>query len=226
MGMDLSYFLYVGPGMLISFLATVLVKATFAKYAKVPTSGQRSGAEIAQQLLHASGVNDVTVERVDGFLSDHYDPSAKALRLSPDVYDGRTISAAGVAAHEAGHAIQHQVGYGLMGVRQVLVAPARFGTSLSYFVIVGGMLLHLTGLAWLGVILFSAVFLFELVTVPVEINASARAKQHLLRLGIITPQEAGGVSAVLSAAAFTYIAAMITTLLTLLYYIMLLRRRR
>ena len=223
---DWTYLLYVGPGMLLAALASFLVKSTFNKYAQVPTSKGRTGAEIAAELLRRAGILDVRVEPVQGFLSDHYDPSAKVLRLSPEVYGGRTISAAGVAAHEAGHAIQHHVGYALMTVRQKLVMPARIGSQLSYFVIFGGMLLHLSGLAWFGVILFSAVFLFELVTVPVEINASRRAGQKLAELGIVTREESQGVRAVLSAAAFTYIAALVTTLLTLLYFISQINRRR
>jgi uncharacterized protein len=225
-GMDYSYILWILPGMVLSLIATFLVKSTFSKYAKVPTSRGRTGAEIAAELLHRAGIVNVRVERSHGFLSDHYDPGAQALRLSPDVYDGRTISAAGVAAHEAGHAIQHHVGYGLMTLRQALVMPARIGSQLSYFVIVGGMALNWAGLAWVGVILFSAVFLFELVTVPVEINASSRARAQLVQLGVITPHEARGVGSVLNAAAFTYIAAMITTLLSLLYFITQLNRRR
>jgi Zn-dependent membrane protease YugP len=224
-GFDWSYLLWVAPGMILSLLASFYVRSTFARFARVATSGGRTGAEIAAQLLQRAGIHDVRIERIGGVLSDHYDPGAKVLRLSPDVHDGRSVSAAGVAAHEVGHAIQHSTGYALMGLRQRLVGPAKIGSQLSYFVIVGGILLHLSGLAWVGVILFGAVLAFEVVTVPVEINASWRAGKELVALGLVTPQESQGVRSVLSAAAFTYIAAMLTTLLTLLYFVSQLRRR-
>ena len=141
------------------------------------------------------------------------------VRLSPDIHDGTSISAAGVAAHEVGHAIQHASGYSLMWVRQKMVGPARIGSSLSQFVVFGGIALHFAGLAWLGVVLFGAVFVFELVTVPVEINASMRAGAKLTEMGLVTISESEGVRKVLTAAALTYIAAMISTLLTLLSFI-------
>ena len=147
--------------------------------------------------------------------------------LSPDIHDGTSVAAAGVAAHEVGHAIHHATGYSLMWVRmwvrQKLVGPARIGSSLSQFVVIGGIALHFTQLAWLGVILFGAVFLFELVTVPVEINASMRAGAKLNELGLVTAAESEGVRKVLTAAALTYIAALISTLLTLLSFIMRIR---
>ena len=216
---DYQYLLYVGPGMLLAMLASFWVRSTFAKYKNVPLSRGRTGADIAAELLNRAGVQGVRIERIGGVLSDHYAPGERVLRLSPDVHDGQSVSAAGVAAHEAGHAIQHASGYGLMRVRQSLVFPMRIGSQLSYFVIFGGMFLHLAGLAWIGVALFGGVLLFELVTVPVEIDASRRARKRLLEANLVTPQEAAGVSAVLTAAAFTYIAAVVTTLLTLLYFI-------
>ncbi len=221
---DLSYLLWIAPGFLLSLLASLYVKSTFAKWAEVPTARGRSGAQVAAELLARSGVVDVAVERVGGFLSDHYDPSARVLRLSPDVYDGTSVSAVGVAAHEAGHALQHATRYPLIGLRQALVGPARIGSQLSYIVIAAGIMLHLFGLAWLGVLLFAAVLLFEVVTVPVEINASRRAHQQLLALGLVDRREADGVGKVLTAAAFTYIAAVVTTALTLLYFITRLNR--
>jgi Zn-dependent membrane protease YugP len=223
---NFSYLLWVAPGMLLAALASFYVRSTFSKYSRVPTSGGRSGAEVAAELLQRAGVRNVRIERTGGFLGDHYDPTDQALRLSPDVYDGRSVSAAGVAAHEAGHAIQHAAGYPLIAVRQKLVGPARIGSQMSYFVIIAGILLHFAGLAWLGVILFGAVLLFEIVTVPVEIDASSRAKKRLVEAGLVTPSEASGVASVLNAAAFTYIAAVVTSLLTLLYFISQINRRR
>jgi Zn-dependent membrane protease YugP len=225
-GYDWSYLLWVAPGLILSLLASFYVRSTFSRWSQVALSGGRSGAQIAAQLLARAGLHDVRIERIGGMLSDHYDPSARVLRLSPDVHDGRSIAAAGVAAHEVGHAIQHATGYALMGLRQKLIAPARIGSQISYFVIVGGILLHLSGLAWAGVALFGAVLAFEVVTIPVEINASYRAGKELVALGLVTRDESQGVRSVLTAAAFTYIAAMLTTLLTLLFFVSRLRGRR
>lgn len=224
-GFDASYLLWVLPGMLLAMFASIYVRITFSRWSKVALSGGRSGAEIAAELLSSAGISDVHIEPASGFLSDHYDPSAHVLRLSPDVYEGRTVAAAGVAAHEAGHAIQHKLGYLPMQIRQRLILPARLGSQLSYFVILAGLVLQVTGLAWFGVALFAAVFAFEVITVPVEVNASDRAAEHLTRLGLVTAQEAVGVRKVLRAAALTYIAAMLTSALTLLYYIRLVGRR-
>ncbi len=159
------------------------------------------------------------IEPAEGFLSDHYDPSAKVLRLSTDVYYGRSISAAGVAAHEAGHAIQHANHYGLMTGRQALGWPARVGSQLWLIVIIAGLALHALNLAWVGVFLFLGVLLFELVTLPVEIDASKRAKERLLATGVASTQDAPGVTRVLRAAALTYLAALITTALQLFYFV-------
>jgi Zn-dependent membrane protease YugP len=223
-GYDFTYLLYVLPGILLAMAAQWYVKSTVKRYLEVPTSGGRTGADVAKELLAASGIQDVIVERHAGFLSDHYDPSARAVRLSPDIHDGTSVAAAGVAAHEVGHVIQHAVGYKLMTLRQSLVGPSRIGSQLSYFVIFAGIGLHFAGLAWVGVALFGAVLLFELVTVPVEINASMRAGEKLREMGLVTPEEAGGVRAVLTAAALTYIAAMVSTLLQLLYFVSQIRR--
>jgi Zn-dependent membrane protease YugP len=216
---DPRYLIFVGPGIVLSLLASWYVRSTFRRYAQVALSTGVSGAEAADAVLRAAGVNDVRIERSAGFLSDHYDPSEKVLRLSPDVFDGRSVSAAGVAAHEAGHAIQHASGYGLMSVRQALVWPARIGSQLSLIVIMAGLALHALGLAWIGVFLFSGIFLFELVTLPVEVNASTRARQRLAAAGLVSPRDADGVERVLRAAALTYLAALITTALQLLYFV-------
>jgi Zn-dependent membrane protease YugP len=222
---DPRYLVFVGPGILLSLLASWYVRGTFRRYARVPLSTGVSGAEAAEAVLQAAGVNDVRVERAEGFLTDHYDPSQKVLRLSPDVHDGRSVSAAGVAAHEAGHAIQHASGYGLMTVRQALVWPARVGSQLSLIAIMAGLALHALGLAWLGVFLFSGIFLFELVTLPVEINASTRARERLTAVGLVSPSDADGVQRVLRAAALTYVAALVTTALQLLYFVTRIREQ-
>jgi Zn-dependent membrane protease YugP len=216
---DPTYLLYVLPGLLLSLAASWYVRSTFRRFSEVPLSRGLTGAEAAAAVLRSAGVHDVRIEPVQGFLSDHYDPSERVLRLSPDVFYGRSVSAAGVAAHEAGHAIQHAENYGLMSVRQALVMPARIGSQLSYIVIVIGLAMHALGLAWFGVMLFGGIFLFELVTLPVEIDASSRAKARLEAAGLVSRDDAEGVSRVLRAAALTYVAALVTTALQMLYFV-------
>jgi uncharacterized protein len=217
---DPLYFIIIGPGMLLALWATFKVKTTFDKYSRVALSSRMSGAEIARELLARSGVQGVEVELHQGFLSDHYHPIAKKVRLSRAVYEGRSISAAGVAAHEVGHAIQHHQGYKLMSVRQALVGPANLGTNLSYIAVIAGFLLHLAGLIWVGILLFSAVVLFQLVTLPVELDASRRARVQLLETGMVSQTEGPAVAKVLNAAALTYVAALITSILTLVYFVL------
>jgi hypothetical protein len=216
---DPLYFIIIGPGILLALVATWRVKSTFNKYTEVPLSTGWTGARIAEEMLRRSGVQGVRIEEHEGWLSDHYDPGERVVRLSHDVYHGQSISAAGVAAHEAGHALQHAQGYGAMTVRQSLVLPANLGSSLSYIVIIVGFFVQMTALIWLGIALFGAVVLFQLVTLPVEFNASSRARVQLVQLGLVTREEEKGVGKVLSAAAMTYVAALITSLLTLVYFV-------
>jgi Zn-dependent membrane protease YugP len=223
---DPLYFIIVAPGLLLAMWATFKVKSTFKKYSQVGISSRMSGAEVARELLKRSDINDVDVEMHQGFLSDHYHPLKKVVRLSPEVYEGRSISAVGVAAHEVGHAIQHAKKYRPMAVRQSLVGPANIGSNMSYIVVIVGFLAHSAGLIWLGIILFSAVVLFQIVTLPVELNASKRARIQLVETGIVSHQEGGDVAKVLNAAAMTYIAAVITSLLTLLYFVLRATSRR
>ena len=217
---DPTYFLIVGPGMLLALWASFKVKSTFKKFSDVTISKGLSGAEVAQELLRRNYVRGVRVEPHEGFLSDHYDPSKRVVRLSPDVFHGRSISAVGVAAHECGHALQHAQGYRAMTLRQNLVGPANLGSNFSFIAVIGGYWLQMSGLIWLGILLFSAVVLFQLVTLPVEFNASSRARKHLLQDGVITDAEEKQVGSVLNAAALTYVAALITSILTLVYYVM------
>ena len=217
---DPMYFLIVGPGMLLAMWAAFKVKSTFSKYSDVPTRSGVSGADVARRLIGLSSKNNVRVEMVEGHLSDHYDPRSQVVRLSPDVYHGRSISALGVAAHECGHVLQDAQGYAPMRIRQNLVGPANFGSTFSFILIMAGMFLNAAGLIWTGILAFSAVVLFQLVTLPVEFNASTRAKRALSDLGIVTAEEGQGVAKVLNAAALTYVAALITSVLTLLYYIL------
>jgi Zn-dependent membrane protease YugP len=217
---DPLYFIIIGPGFILSLWASFKVKRTFSKYQKSAISSQASGAEVARELLQRSSINGVLVKEHQGMLSDHYDPIKRVVNLSPEVYQGRSISAVGVAAHEVGHAIQDHQGYFFMRIRQVLVGPANLGSNLSYIVILLGFLFHVSGLIWLGIFLFSAIVLFQIVTLPVELDASRRAKLQLIQTGIVSQQEGKHVAKVLNAAAMTYIAAVITSLLTLVYYVM------
>jgi Zn-dependent membrane protease YugP len=197
--------------------ASFKVKTTFQRYSQIRPRSGLSGAEAARELLRINHVQGVSVEPIEGFLSDHYDPGARVLRLSPDVYHGRSLSALGVAAHEAGHALQHAANYAPLSFRSLVVKPAMFGSNLGMYVAFAGMAFHMTGMIWLGIILFSAFVLFTLVTLPVELDASKRAVAVLERSGMITSQEVEGTRKVLTAAALTYVAAAIGAVLQLVY---------
>lgn len=216
---DPLYLLLLAPGLLLSLWASYRVKSTFAEYSRVPSSRGFSGAEAARELIRRRGVSGVRVEETEGFLSDHYDPAERVLRLSPDVFHGRSLAALGVAAHEAGHAIQHANDYGPLKFRSLVVKPAMIGSNLANILLVLGIAVHASGLAILGVILFSFFVLFTLVTLPVEFDASKRAVVALQELGMVTPAEADGAGAVLRAAAMTYVAAAITAVLQLIYFL-------
>ena len=209
---------FVGIG--LSLLASARVKSTFARFAQVGVRSGMTGAQAAMAVARAGGAHDVTVERHQGFLSDHYDPRTKTLRLSPEVYDGRSISSIAVAAHEAGHSIQDVEAYGPLTMRSKLVPVANLGNQLWMIPIFLGFFMQ--GLAeqmWtLAILLFAGVVAFQLVTLPVEFNASKRAKLVLARTGIVsTQEEAQGVEKVLDAAAMTYVAAALTSIATLVY---------
>ena len=224
---DPLYWLFTIPPLLFSLWAQYRVKSTFTHYSKVGVRSGMSGAEAAAAIVRSSGMQGVSIERHQGFLSDHYDPRAKTLRLSPEVYDGRSISSIAVAAHEAGHSIQHATGYAPLALRSKLVPAVQIGQSLYMWPFVIGLLLNMTGLIWLGVVFFTAVVIFQLVTLPTEINASSRAKAVLASTGIATgPDEQAGVAKVLDAAALTYIAALIASALQLLYMILRAQNRR
>jgi Zn-dependent membrane protease YugP len=179
-----------------------------------------SGAEVANEILRRQGLRDVRVEAHEGFLSDHYDPTERVVRLSPKVYHGRSVAAIAVAAHEVGHAVQHARKYAPMALRTASVPMAMLGSNLSYVLIFAGMIFNALNLAVAGVALFGFVILFQLVTIPVEFNASARAKGQLMELGLVTVHEERDVAKVLSAAALTYVAALVVALLQLLYFLM------
>jgi Zn-dependent membrane protease YugP len=215
---DTDYNVFVMlPGLLLSLWASFKVKTTFQRYSQIRPRSGLSGAEAARELLRINHVQGVSVEPIEGFLSDHYDPGARVLRLSPDVYHGRSLSALGVAAHEAGHALQHAANYAPLSFRSLVVKPAMFGSNLGMYVAFAGMAFHMTGMIWLGIILFSAFVLFTLVTLPVELDASKRAVAVLERSGMITSHEVEGTRKVLTAAALTYVAAAIGAVLQLVY---------
>lgn len=219
---DPLYLLFALPGLLLGLWARNRVKSNFNKYSKIRTAMNVTGAQVARQLLDAQGLYDVRVEETQGFLSDHYDPRSKVLRLSPDVYRTPSVAAAGIAAHEMGHAMQDANGYFPLQIRSTLVPAAQFGSSLAPWLFIGGLLLNFTGLAWVGVIMFAAAVLFTLVTLPVEFDASNRAKQLLVGNGVLIGDEIKGVNKVLDSAAWTYVAAAVSAIGTLLYYVLLL----
>jgi Zn-dependent membrane protease YugP len=224
---DPMYFVFVGPALLIAAWASWRVKSTFHKFARVGVRSGMTGAQAAAAVARA-GNAEVTIERHGGFLSDHYDPRSKTLRLSPEVYEGRSISSIAVAAHEAGHAIQDVVGYPALGFRSAMVPIASIGSRLWVWVFFAGLIFASSGgggmgalLQTAGIALFGFTVVFQLVTLPVEFNASSRAKAVLASTGIVsTQEEAEGVSKVLGAAAMTYVAAALTSLATLLYLLM------
>lgn len=220
------YLLFALPALILGLWAQFKVKSTFSKYSKVANGTGITGARAARRILDANGLSHVNVERTEGMLSDHYDPRGKVLRLSPDVFERPTLAAVGVAAHEAGHALQDQENYGPLRLRSVMVPSVQIGSWLGPIIFMVGFFMALEPIAWLGVILFGAVAVFSLVTLPVEFDASKRAKQLLVSEGILTPQEVGGATKVLDAAALTYVAAALQAVMTLLYYAFLLMGRR
>lgn len=217
---DPVYLLFLAPGLLLSLWASMRVKSTFKHYSQVASRSGMTGAEAARELLRRQNINDVRIEPVEGFLSDHYDPGAKTLRLSPGVYHGHSLASLGVAAHEAGHAIQHAHNYGPLAFRSLVVRPAMLGSNLGMIVASLGLVMQSTGMIWLGVAMFSAFVVFTLITLPVEFNASSRAVAALVDTRIISRDEAGDTKRVLDAAALTYVAAAISAIMQLLYFLM------
>ncbi len=217
---DPLYLLIMLPGVALSLWASYRVKSAFNKFSQVPSLRGYTGAEAAQEMLRAAGVEGVEVVETEGFLSDHYNPLNRTLSLSPDVYHSNSIAAVGVATHEAGHAIQHAHNYQPLWLRSALVPTANIGSSIGYLMIMVGFLFSLGNLVALGCVLFSMVLLFQIVTLPVEFNATARAKRLVVEYGIISPSEREGMDRVLNAAALTYVAAAVSTLLTLIYFLM------
>lgn len=207
MGYYSSYIVMI-PFLIFTFYAQHKVKSTFQKYTKVRNKRGLTGLEVANMIIQRNGLRDVTVERSNrGQLSDHYDPRSKTIRLSPDVYSGQSMSAVSVAAHEVGHAIQHEKAYAPLKFRSILAPAASFASRSVMFIIIGGFIFGITGLIDLGIIIFSVVILFQIVTLPVEFNASSRALAQLESQGIVYEDEIKDSKKVLNAAALTYVAA-------------------
>jgi Zn-dependent membrane protease YugP len=221
------YLVFFGVPFLLGLFAQWRVKSAYDHWRRQPNQHRVSGAQAAAEMLTRAGVTEVRIEQTPGFLRDHYDPAAKVLRLSPEVYGGASVAAVGIACHEAGHALQHAQGYAFLGVRTLLVPTAKIGSWLALPLIMVGLLINALSLAWVGMVFFGVVVLFQFITLPVEFDASARAKIAVHQYGIAAnPEEENGVSEVLNAAALTYVAATVAALAQLLYYLLLLQGRR
>ena len=212
------YFLLIIPSLLLGLWAQARVRSNMGKYSKVANIRGLTGAQTARQILDSQGLYDVPVEESTGWLSDHYHPGRRALRLSRDVFHGRSVAAAGIAAHEAGHAVQHQQGYAPLRLRSAAVPAANFGGWLGPGICFLGAIMQTPELLGIGVVLFALTTIFTLVTLPVEFNASKRARQLLVGHGILYADEMEGVNKVLNAAALTYVAAAVSSVMTLAYY--------
>ena len=216
---DYQYLLMMLPVLLISLYAQWKVKSSFNKYSKVRNRRGLTGAMAADAVLRANGIHDVRIEQVRGSLTDQYDPRRNVIRLSESVYGSSSIAAVGVAAHEAGHAVQYAVGYGPVHIRSAMVGITNIGSQMGIILLMIGLLLNAASLFFIGIILFSLTAVFQLVTLPVEFNASRRAMDAIDGAALLDDEEAAGAKKVLSAAALTYVAALLTSVMQLLYYL-------
>lgn len=223
---DMTYVIFVLPALLLAMWAQTKVSTTFNRYSKVTTQNGLTGHDAARKILDANGLHSVRIERVAGNLTDHYDPKANVIRLSDSVYGQNSVGAVGVAAHEAGHAVQHSEGYTPIKIRNSIIPAANIGSYLAFPLALLGILFTSDFLINAGIILFSAVVLFQLVTLPVEFNASNRAVTVLGGDGMLSNQEVRGVKKVLSAAAMTYVAAAATAVMNLVRLLVLTNRNR
>lgn len=221
------YFAGLGILLIFSLWAQWSVKSAYGKYSKIRGSSGLTGAEAAREMLSRAGIANVGIEATRGMLTDHYDPRKKVIRLSEGVYNSSSLAAVGIACHEAGHAVQDARNYTPLVIRNAAVPMASFGSNTAFILIFVGLLLNSLGMAVIGLVLFAGVVFFQLVNLPVEFNASARAKEALVNYGIVSPgAEADGVSSVLNAAAMTYVAATATAVFQLLYFLMIVLNRR
>ena len=217
-----TYMIYMLPAIILMMAVQMYVRSAYSKWSRVPARSNFTGAEAAQRLIQSAGLYNVRVEGVKGELTDHYDPRSKVLRLSSGVYSQSSVAALAITAHELGHAMQDKDEYFPLRLRAALVPAVNIGSYLGWILLMIGIFLQMTGVAWLGVLVFSFGALFALATLPVELNASARARQLLSESGLIqTDDEMKGVSNVLNAAALTYVAALITAILQMVYWVSL-----
>jgi Zn-dependent membrane protease YugP len=217
---DPTYWLFILPALLFSLWASWQTRSAFNKYSKVRTARGLTGAQAAQIMLRSANLYDVEIVSTPGALTDHYNPMTRRLALSEPVYGSSSVAAVGVACHEAGHAIQHALGYKPLWLRTLLVPTANIGSSLGYIVMLMGLFFHAQGMVAIGALLVMAVLVFQIITLPVEFDASARAKRVAVEQGIVLEQERAGMDRVLNAAALTYVAAVVSTIMTLLYYLL------
>jgi uncharacterized protein len=211
--------------MVIGLWAQHRVKSTFARNLEVPVSHGMTGAEVARRILDSNGLQEVPVEETPGTLYDHYDPRSRSVHLSPEVYHGRSISSTAVGSHEVGHAIQHARSYAFFQFRSALWPAVSFASNIWFLFLIGGIFFQITNFIILAVALYSVAVLFQIVTLPVEFDASRRAKAQLTSMGFVPSQEAGGIKSVLNAAAWTYVAGALAAVALLLYYLSLLNNR-
>lgn len=223
---DPIFWLFTAPGLLLGFYAQSLIKTNYARYSQIATHGGITGAQAARRLLDSQGLRNVTIESTPGMLSDHYDPRTKTLRLSQEVFNTPSLASAGIAAHEAGHALQDADGYFPMKVRSYIVPAVQLSNKLAPWLFFGGIMLQMPPVAWAGVMLFGMATLFTLMTLPVELDASERARQLLVSQGIIHGEEqVGGIKKVLKSAAWTYVAGAVSAVGSLLYFAVILLTR-
>jgi uncharacterized protein len=213
-------------GLLITVVAEIFVKLTYNKYRTKSNGNNLSGFEVARKILDNNKLERIHIVETKGLLTDHYDPTRKVIKLSPDIFNGTTIAATSIAAHEVGHALQDKDGYFFLKFRSGLFPLASFGSKFGYIAVIIGLLLGYSDLAWLGIALLMFILLFQLVTLPVEFNASTRAKQQIKELSLIDIKKSEGVDIMLKAAALTYVASLVTTLLQILRLVLILTNRR
>ncbi len=220
-GIDITYIILVLPAVIFAFIMQSRVTSVYNKYSRISNAHGYTGAEIAYKVLRADGINDVTVERTTGTLSDHYDPRKNVIRLSDAVYNGNSVAAAGIAAHECGHAAQYDSSYGPIKIRNAIIPVSRFGSMMAMPLILLGFIFSYQSLVTAGIIFFAAAIAFQLITLPVEFNASKRALAVLTSTNILSPNETGMAKQVLSAAAMTYVAALAVSIAQLLRLLIL-----
>lgn len=222
--MDYWYLILVVPTIVIALFAQIKVKSSFNKFSCVNSSVGMTAADVTRRILDSNGLRHVSIQRVRGNLTDHYDPRANVIRLSDSVYDSTSIAAIGVAAHEAGHAVQYASNYAPIKIRNSIIPVANLGSTIAPLIIILGIVFSMPSITWIGILLYSSIAVFQLVTLPVEFNASGRALKTLSQMNILNSNEIGGAKEVLSAAAMTYVAALLTTLANLLRFVMISRR--